>query len=271
MVHDFRVFSRASSLRLLAQLMAAALLFVLSTSPAAASRGDRKTISAICDHAAAYGAQRHGAPLEVLRALTRTETGRSIDGALAPWPWTVNMEGAGHWFETRDEALAFVKARQADGARSFDVGCFQINYRWHGEAFASLEDMFDPRRNASYAAKFLSDLSAETGDWRKAVGFYHSRTPSLAAKYSARFERIFAALSPAPQLVAISGQERRQGADARPSPNQTESEPPAEISTSAAAIGSPRHGSAATRGGVQLTLFTQSAGGLLRRARPLFE
>ena len=51
------------------------------------------------------------------------------------WPWAINREGKGYWFESREEALAFAKASLAEGRTSFDVGCVQINYRWHGHAF----------------------------------------------------------------------------------------------------------------------------------------
>ncbi|MHA1128995.1 MAG: transglycosylase SLT domain-containing protein, partial [Alphaproteobacteria bacterium] len=109
-------------------------------------------------------------------------------------PWTVNMEGKGHWFETRTEAVDFVTQSYTAGARSFDVGCFQINHRWHGQAFTSFDQMFDPFDNATYAAKFMTSLYKEGGSWSWAAGAYHSRTVSLAAKYRTRFDRIIANL-----------------------------------------------------------------------------
>jgi soluble lytic murein transglycosylase-like protein len=50
--------------------------------------------------------------------------------------------------------------------------------------------MFDPVANADYAARFLRDLHAETGDWIEAAGLYHSRTPKFRDRYAARFARI---------------------------------------------------------------------------------
>ncbi|MBP1805078.1 lytic transglycosylase domain-containing protein [Rubellimicrobium aerolatum] len=129
-----------------------------------------------------------GVPLSVLIAVTLTETGRGRDGTRRPWPWTVNMEGEGHWFATRDEALAFAQARHASGAESFDVGCFQINWLWHHENFVSIDQMFDPLANATYAASFLRTLAEEKGGWSEAAGAFHSRTPDLAAKYRALFD-----------------------------------------------------------------------------------
>ncbi len=148
----------------------------------------------LCDRAARAAAQAEGVPLDVLQAIARTETGRSGESGLQPWPWTVNMEGIGKWFATEDEARAYVFAHFKRGARSFDVGCFQINYRWHGEAFRSIDEMFDPTLNARYAARFLMRLYEEFGDWSAAAGAYHSRTPEHARSYTAKFERIRSAI-----------------------------------------------------------------------------
>ena len=144
----------------------------------------------LCDLAARTASEARGVPYDVLAAVSRAETGRSIGSALHPWPWTVNMEGAGKWFSNEDEARAYVFKHFKRGARSFDVGCFQVNYKWHGAAFRSIDDMFDPVLNADYAAEFLSKLFAEFGDWTLAVGAYHSRTLVHAKSYTSRFEEI---------------------------------------------------------------------------------
>ena len=104
------------------------------------------------------------------------------------------MEGLGKWFDDLTTAKAYVDKHFRRGARSFDVGCFQINYKWHGHAFGSIDDMFDPITNARYAASFLRELYAEFGDWSAAAGAYHSRTPKYAKRYKARFNRIRAGL-----------------------------------------------------------------------------
>lgn len=156
------------------------------------------SVAQLCDRAAIDAARQYGVPLDVLRAITRTETGRVLSGRLQPWPWTVNMEGRGVWFGSREEAQDYVRRHAAHGARSFDVGCFQLNYKWHGTAFTTAEAMLDPERNAGYAAGFLKRLHAELGDWTAAAGAYHSRTPDLARRYSARFDRIRAGLTDTP-------------------------------------------------------------------------
>lgn len=148
----------------------------------------------ICDAAAIRAARQTGVPTDVLRAITRLETGRG--GGAEPWPWTVNHAGDGTWFKTEDEARSYVFSKVKQGASNLDIGCFQINYRWHSEAFRSLDEMFDPDRNAAYAALFLSQLFAEFGNWTEAAGAYHSRTPEFADRYKARFRTVQAQLEP---------------------------------------------------------------------------
>lgn len=174
------------------------LLFVLLVLPLPVAAAPAR-MSGICDQAAYRAAQAEGIPLEVLRAITRVETGRVRDGRLAPWPWAVNVEGQGYWFGSEAEAKAHVFNIFHAGTRSFDVGCFQINYRWHGKAFRSIDAMFDPDENAGYAARFLKQLYTELGSWPAAAGAYHSRTPDLAKAYSGRFQTVLAQLDDAPR------------------------------------------------------------------------
>ncbi len=179
-------------------LLATALCFAVPSPRAWAEDTPQSDLRAdpslLCDAAAARVSRESGIPLAVLQAISLTETGRRRHGALRPWPWTVNMEGKGDWFGTREQALAHVEANFTRGARSFDVGCFQLNFRWHGDAFRSIEEMFDPLANARYAAAFLAELHAELGNWSAAAGAYHSRTPEYARRYRARFDTILAAL-----------------------------------------------------------------------------
>jgi hypothetical protein len=125
-------------------------------------------------------------PLEKRRLFTaHVESGRRdpVSGVMNPWPWTVNAEGQGYFYDSKAEAIAAVRAMQARGIRSIDVGCGQINLMHHPNAFRTLELAFDPQANAAYAARFLKELFAQTGDWNKATGMYHSATPELGAEY----------------------------------------------------------------------------------------
>lgn len=140
----------------------------------------------LCDTAAQAAAQRHGVPLDVMRAIALVETGRKLNGQMEPWPWAIHAEGRSHWPITRNQALALVEDARARGMRNIDLGCFQINLHWHGDRFASLDDMIDPERNADYAARLLKQHKARLGTWEAAAGAYHSATPELAVRYRAR-------------------------------------------------------------------------------------
>ena len=178
-----------------------ALLFLLLPLPGAASSDP----SDICELAALQASRDSGVPIDVMRAITLTETGRRHADGFRPWPWTVNMQGKGVWFDTPDEALAYVEQKYGTGARSFDVGCFQINYKWHGQAFASIAQMFEPAANARYAANLLRSLYGELGSWSAAAGAYHSRTPEFATRYRNRFDRIRARITGEPPDPIDSG------------------------------------------------------------------
>lgn len=142
-----------------------------------------------CDAAARSAAQATGVPVDLLRAITLTETRH--DGG--PWPWTINHDGQGSWLPDRDAAVQAAAEILAAGGDA-DLGCFQINTRWHGSAFASLDEMMDPDRNALYAADFLLRLYSETGAWEEAVAAYHSRDPDRGLAYVARVGTALASL-----------------------------------------------------------------------------
>lgn len=138
----------------------------------------------LCLQAASDAANRTGVPFAVLRAISTVETGRHG----RPWPWTVNFGGDGRWFDTASEAATEAEAALEQGATNVDLGCFQLNYRWHAQNFASVADMLDPAQNAIYAAEYLANHFARTGDWALAAAAYHSATPEFAAAYQAKFE-----------------------------------------------------------------------------------
>jgi hypothetical protein len=144
----------------------------------------------ICRAAIAAAERGGGTPPHLMAAIGRVESGRRDPetGAWNPWPWTINAEGQGFFYDTKAQAIAAVKDLQAKGVHSIDVGCMQINLMHHPDAFASLEQAFDPMANARYAARFLNQLHDQTNDWAKATGFYHSGTPELAADYLRRVQ-----------------------------------------------------------------------------------
>ena len=149
---------------------------------------------AVCRPALVAAEARYGVPTGLLQAIGIVESGRRDEatGARQPWPWTINAEGEPHFFDTKEQAVAWVRQAQARGMRSIDTGCAQVNLMHHPDAFTSLEQAFDPAANADYAARFLRQLhdTAAGGNWTTAAGYYHSQTPELAAAYRQQVQQV---------------------------------------------------------------------------------
>ena len=142
--------------------------------------------SALCRAAILQAERVTHVPDRLLDAIGMVESGRRdpVSGAVYAWPWTINAEGVGHFYESKAEAVAAAEAFQARGIRSMDVGCTQVNILYHADAFTSLDQAFDPVANAAYAARFLQQLFAQTNAWPLAAAAYHSFTPDLGADYA---------------------------------------------------------------------------------------
>ncbi len=144
------------------------LLALAAAAPAAAG----------CVASLVQAATRHGVPPDLMLAIGHAESGWKA--------FAVNSAGTSHFPQTAAEAVALVLREQARGVDSIDVGCGQINLRWHADAFDDLSDAFDPEHNAEYAARFLAELNAVHGDWTTAVARYHSSDPEAQQAYLSR-------------------------------------------------------------------------------------
>ncbi|WP_127903305.1 lytic transglycosylase domain-containing protein [Solirhodobacter olei] len=141
-------------------------------------------ISAILDAQARYNI-----PDNLLLAIGLQEAGLRRNGHYTVWPWSVNAAGDGRMFGTEADAMKWVQNQQSVGITSIDVGCMQVNLRWHPDAFASLAEAFDPVANVDYAARFLLDLRQRTGNWMTAAGSYHSQSGPERSKYLASLQQ----------------------------------------------------------------------------------
>jgi hypothetical protein len=155
-------------------------------SPSPAMLGTN-TDGAICRPALIAAESRYGIPAGLLQAIGMVESGRRdpLTGKAEPWPWTINANGEPHIFDSKQQAVDWVRQAQGRGVQSIDVGCAQENLMYHPTAFASLAQAFDPATNADYAARFLQGLweTSAGKNWMTAAGQYHSQTPELADPY----------------------------------------------------------------------------------------
>tara|TARA_R110001592_G_scaffold316364_1_gene592795 strand:+ start:32993 stop:33526 length:534 start_codon:yes stop_codon:yes gene_type:complete len=144
-------------------------------------------------------------PVTLFYALVLNESRSVVDSdgkrRVLPWPWTINHQGKGHYFQTKEQAVAHGKKLIASGDKLFDVGLGQVNWYHHGEKFISLESAFDPKTNLTVAAKFLREQynRAECSTWELAIGCYHrpgqrSKDKIIAKTYSKRVITLWVAL-----------------------------------------------------------------------------
>ncbi len=129
-------------------------------------------------------------PPHMLAAVSVTETGMAPRGhdTRSPWPWTINVNGKGTRFASKAEAVVAARRLRRQGHLSVDVGCMQVNLKYHPRAFTSLEEAFDPLANMTYAAKFLTRLKDRYGSWDTAVRRYHSHSQVHNTRYGKKVE-----------------------------------------------------------------------------------
>ena len=153
----------------------------------AAEIGGVPAIDNVCLAEARRAEDQHGIPRGLLQSITRVEAGRkTVTGEYMPWPWTLNDQGKGLFFDTKQAAVDYLQAAVSAGDHSVDAGCMQVNTKWHMDGFFELADMLDPVQNADYAASFLLDLHAAHQSWDGAVKHYHSSDPAKHVQYHAR-------------------------------------------------------------------------------------
>jgi len=171
-----------------------AVIWAALAGPALSAQNPRETWNS-CARRTAAAERAAGMPTHLLTAVSKVESGRwhAETGEIIAWPWTVTAGGEGLFLPSKRAAIAEVERLRAQGVTNIDVGCMQINLRHHPKAFDSLEQAFDPDRNVAYAIGFLRDLRARWGSWTRAVGSYHSNTPTLSGRYRAKvFKMVYA-------------------------------------------------------------------------------
>lgn len=142
----------------------------------------------LCERATVAAELAQRLPRAMLFSVSMVESGRfnKQTRKTRPWPWTINAEGQSYYFKSKSEAVAATKGLLKEGIRSIDVGCMQVNLRYHPDAFANLEAAFDPATNVAYSADFLKRLYSRTDSWPEAIAAYHSQSKTRSQPYFAR-------------------------------------------------------------------------------------
>ena len=120
--------------------------------------------------------KKHHIPSGLLLAVIKTESGLN--------PFALNINGKSLYFKNKEKAVQAINKEISSGVTNIDIGLAQINYRWHGSRFDSVESMLSIDKNISYAAELLSNLKLKHRDWHKALRHYHSAKPAHHKQYS---------------------------------------------------------------------------------------
>lgn len=145
-------------------------LLVLSLAGLVTSICSADANTGICESEITAAAAKYQIPAGILYSVGLTETGRK--GSLQPY--AMNIEGKAYFANSVQEVLQRFAEARGQGAKLIDLGCMQINYHFHGENFASPNEMLNPRKNVEYAARFLANLHARHETWTMAVARYHA-------------------------------------------------------------------------------------------------
>lgn len=160
-----------------------------------AARKQQPQVFELCQIAVDKAEKNYQIKSNLLQTIASVESGRwnAQAGKRVAWPWTVHANGKGRYYKSKAEAIAAVKDMQQRGITNIDVGCMQINLKYHGEAFANLDEAFDPEKNVAYSAKFLRKLyKRNKQNWTKTAMHYHSRNLRRGTNYKNRLEKHYA-------------------------------------------------------------------------------
>ncbi len=113
-------------------------------------------------------------PKGLLSGIGKAEAIRKIKNKFIIWPWTINHAGKSMFFDTKKQMRNYVFKNLKRNDFNMDVGCMQINIKWHKNNFKKISDMFEVVPNISYAASFLQQLKNKHGSWDNAIKNYHS-------------------------------------------------------------------------------------------------
>lgn len=175
--------TRGGNVKYIGPIIAAAFGACAAWSAPAAAQTADYGVAADCPALIAQTEAARNIPRGLLMAVALTESGNGG----RPSPYAMNIAGRSHFASTGQEMAGIIASNWQRGVTSIDVGCMQVNLKFHGMKFARLTDLLDSRANVAYGASYLISLAVESGSWKDAVMSYHNkRNPSRRAWYGCK-------------------------------------------------------------------------------------
>ena len=171
----------------------------------------------VCQIIATEAEETFDLPSGILSSIAQVESGRkTTNGDYRAWPWTINDNGKGLFFDNRQSANKYISKQKELNNINTDIGCMQISVKWHAHAFSSTESMLDPYTNIAYAAIFLEELYQTHGNWELAIKYYHSAEKEKNEPYLQKVNAVWKnhpqpILEPATASASIIALENEKG------------------------------------------------------------
>ncbi|MFQ3307620.1 MAG: hypothetical protein ACI8ZF_000880 [Candidatus Midichloriaceae bacterium] len=144
-----------------------------------------------CVSAVKYFEKKYNIPNNYLYYISKVESGKwnKYLKRLEPWPWAANVNGKSMFFKNKKEMVDTLRVHILNGEENIDIGCNQINYKYHKHHFKNLEQMATPHLNVEYSASYLFKNFTKTKNWHSAIAQYHSKNPKLGKLYINKIEK----------------------------------------------------------------------------------
>ncbi len=114
-------------------------------------------------------------PSSILYGIALAESGKMLrTKKFRPWPWTLNVAGIPRRYSSRKAALNGLLFYLQQGIRSIDIGIMQVNWKYHHKKLGTPWQALEPFNNTRTGAKILNAQYKKTGNWKIAIGRYHS-------------------------------------------------------------------------------------------------
>jgi|TARA_R100001509_G_C4884907_1_gene221769 hypothetical protein len=103
-----------------------------------------------------------------------------------PWPWTLNINGQGYYFDSYSEALAYAKKALESNPRRFGVGIGQIEWSYHKTRFKDISEALNPIKNLQAVRDILLEgrRVGISNSYELAAYYHRPKRDSIAFKYA---------------------------------------------------------------------------------------
>lgn len=115
-------------------------------------------------------------PVWVVKKTVTHESKSFYRSEVQPWPWTLNINGVGHYYPTMNDALIAAESAHKSGARRLGVGFGQVEWVYHSGRFGgSFANALNPKQNIKVVCEILMEAwrSPKVKNWEDAIAYYH--------------------------------------------------------------------------------------------------